>query len=238
MPLSPAPSRQLAALLAIIACTLIPACAGPSSSATRAPDQVHPAAEAYPLAVCGMCGTRLGARGDSVEIIHDGRPLRFCSHSCRIVFDSNPAAGLARFDALMLDDQRPYYPARTSLVTGRPLPQDAVEFIWGNRMFVAADARERACIEADPQRYLRILDQRILDAQRPVYGMPNKCPVQGDILEGDPVIDIVVASRMVRLCCMRCVRMVRARPMNYLPMIDHANHEAARRRAADTVPEH
>ncbi len=237
MPIPFAPSRRFTALILTLACTLLPACAGPSSASNRTPDQIHPAAEPYSLAVCGMCGTRLGARGESIEIIHQGRPLRVCSHSCKIIFESNPAAGLARFDAAMLADQRPYYPARASLVTGRPLAEDAVEFIWGNRMFVAADARERARIEADPPRYLRVLDQRILDAQRPSYGMPNKCPVQGDILEGDPVIDIVVASRMVRLCCPRCVRMVRVRPVNYLPMIDHANHETARQRDAGASPE-
>ena len=47
---------------------------------------------------------------------------------------------------------------------------------------------------------------------------------------GDP-IDVVIANRLVRLCCDGCIDKLRADPMGYLGMlgeagVEHAGHEA------------
>jgi hypothetical protein len=128
----------------------------------------------------------------------------------------------------MIADQRPYYPLATSVVSGRPLPPTALEFVWGNRLFRVADLSERSVIERDPGRFLRALDAAVIAAQRPTYGMPDKCPVQGEILASDTPIDIVIAHRMVRVCCMRCAAVVRNRPSQFLALVDYANRHAAR----------
>ncbi len=183
--------------------------------------------DSYYLSTCAMCGGLLGAKGESPEVIREGGRLRLCSSTCVGAFDGDAAASRKRLDAVMIADQRPFYPLGTSLVTGGPLGPHAVEFIWGNRLFRAADAAEREQILADPARYIRILNQAVIKAQAPTYGMPDKCPVQGDILPSDTPIDMVVANRMVRVCCGRCARVVKARPYQYLGMVEYANRHRA-----------
>ncbi len=183
--------------------------------------------DAYYLSACAQCGGLLGAKGDSPEVVHHGRRFRVCSIVCAEAFNRAPQACCERVDAVMIADQRPHYPLTVSLVSGRPLGPHPVEFIWGNRLFRASEQAERDLILIDPVRYVTLLNRAVIAAQAPNYGMPNKCPVQGDILPNDEPIDIVVANRMVRVCCGRCARVVKARPYQYLGMVEYANKHPA-----------
>lgn len=179
--------------------------------------------DAYYLSACAWCAGMLGAKGDTLDRVMQGRDVRFCSAPCAEAFERDPAEGFRRADDAMIADQVPRYPLATSIVSGRALPDRPADVIVGNRLFRLADRAEHAALARDPARYLRELDEAVLDAQRPAYPMPDKCPVQGDILAADTPIDFVVANRMVRVCCMRCARVVRSRPSQYLSMIDYAN---------------
>lgn len=192
--------------------------------------------DAYYLSTCPLCGKLLGATGDAVEFHHRGRHLRLCSSQCEHDFQSNPDAAMTRIDAVLIADQLPHYPLRVSLYSGRALPSEPVDVIWGNRLFRMADEREHARLLADPGDAFQRLDRAVITAQRDTYGMPNKCPVQGDILPNEQRIDIVVANRMIRVCCGRCVRVVKARPYQYLAMVEYANREAAARRVQERTP--
>jgi hypothetical protein len=210
------------------------ACARPGAPAVRESPAGTVATEdsarwmdGYYLSDCAWCGGLLGAKGDAVEVSRGGRSLRFCSGPCAADFDAAGAAAFNRLDARMIADQRPHYPLNVSLLTGRPLGPARVEFVWGNRLFVAADEAERQRILGAPADAIRALDRAVVAAQTPGYGMPTKCPVQGDILPSDEVLDIVVANRMIRVCCVRCARTVRARPYQYLAMVEYANRAAA-----------
>lgn len=189
-------------------------------------------ADSYYLDTCAQCSGRLGARGETVEGLYAEREVRFCHDDCRRRFEADLPAAFSRLDDRMIADQLPYYPIPASIVSDRPLPAAPVDFIWGNRLFRVTDEDERRRLLADPVQFIRALDRAVITAQAPHYGMPSKCPVQGDILPGDRVIDIVIANRMVRLCCPRCVRVVKARPSQYLGMVEYANR-AARNRSAE-----
>ncbi|MCC6428280.1 MAG: hypothetical protein IT435_15850 [Phycisphaerales bacterium] len=194
----------------------------PATPVRRAAD---PAAsmDSYYLSTCAVCGGMLGTKGESPELIQEGRRLRVCCDACAQAFNRAPAANIERIDAVMILDQRPHYPLKVSLVSGDPLGPNPEDFIWGNRLFRASGWAERDLILDDPVRYVRLLDQAVIAAQSPTYGMPDKCPVQGDILPTDEPFDIVVANRMIRVCCGRCARVVQARPYQYLGMVDYAN---------------
>ncbi|MCC6320558.1 MAG: hypothetical protein IT438_03880 [Phycisphaerales bacterium] len=179
----------------------------------------------YYLATCATCGAALGSRGESIEALHHGRQLRFCSTTCRDLFESDPGRIVSRIDAVIIADQLPHYPLDVSIVTGRPLGARPRDFVWGNRLFRASDLQEQDLILADPARYKAKLDRAVIAAQRPGYPLADKCPVQGDILSGDTPIDLVVANRMIRVCCGRCATTVRTRPYQYLAMVDYANRE-------------
>ncbi len=189
-----------------------------------------PFADSYYFDTCAACKAQLGAKGQSADVLEGGRELRFCSPECRDAFERSPDQALSRIDARMIEDQRPHYPLSTSIVSGEPLPQPPVEFIWGNRLFRVATLEERNAIVADPARFIGALDDAVIAAQTPNYPMPDKCPVQGDILSSDTPTEVVVANRMILVCCGRCVRVVRARPAAYLALVEHATRAAAERR--------
>ncbi|QQS09530.1 MAG: hypothetical protein IPK69_02605 [Phycisphaerales bacterium] len=191
----------------------------------------------FPMSRCPLCDSYLGARGEAVEIVHSGRQIRLCCDSCRLAFERDPYQALARVDSVLVADQMPHYPLKTSLFDVRPLPERPIDFIWGNRLFRAVDTADRDRILANPVTAIRRLDQAVIEAQRPTYGMPDKCPVQGDILPNEARIDIVVANRMIRVCCGRCVKVVKARPYQYLAMVEFANRERALRMDADPEEE-
>lgn len=212
-------------------CSLLIAQTAPTQPATKPVPAERNAAEAmdgYYLRTCAVCTGLLGARGEAIGLRHQGRSLRVCCKDCRESFEHDPDIFLAKADAVMIADQLPYYPLRTSLIDNRALGAQPLDFIWGNRLFRAVDAADREQILADPAAAICRLDRAVIVAQTPTYGMPEKCPVQGDILPTDRKVDVVVANRMVRVCCGRCARLVRARPYQYLGMIEYANREAAR----------
>lgn len=130
---------------------------------------------------------------------------------------------MTRLARRIIDDHRSHYTLNTSIVSGRALPEHPVDFLVGLRLVRVGSDAERTQALRDPAATIRTLDRALIASQRPTYGMPAKCPVQGDILEGDVIIDFVIASRMVRVCCRRCERVVRARPHQYLAMVDYAN---------------
>ena len=200
----------------------------PSAAGVESSRRETAAMDAYYLPTCASCGTRLGIRGEAVEALSPEGQRRFCRAACRDAFEAEGPAARARLEAVMIADQRPHYPTRASLVTGRALGPAPAAFIWGNRLFLASDSGERNVILADPVRFMRELDRAVIAGKTATYGMPMKCPVQGDILHGDAVIDLVIANRMVRVCCARCEAMVRSRPYQYLAIVDYANREKAR----------
>lgn len=185
--------------------------------------------DAYYLSTCASCDGLLGTRGETIDTTWQGRDLRFCGAACASAFLRDPDSGLVRIDRIMIADQLPWYPLKTSVVSGRPLGRYSIDFIWGNRLFRVMDVSERRTVVEEPARCMETLDRAVVEAQLTSYGMLEKCPVQGDILPSDSPIDIVVANRMVRVCCARCVRVVKARPSQYLAMVEYAGREKRER---------
>ncbi|HRJ48959.1 MAG: hypothetical protein KF787_03485 [Phycisphaeraceae bacterium] len=221
-------------VLLVPACVSGPGGTGPPRDASDLAREVESESmDRYYLGVCAWCGGRLGIWGEAPEQIIQGRQLRYCREECQRDFGRDIVESTRRIDAIMIADQAPYYPVEVSLLTGRSLGSQPIDFVWGNRLFRAASTEEQSEILADPARFIRILDRHVVAAQTPTYGMPRKCPVQGDILPSDAVIDIVVANRMIRVCCGRCVLAVKARPYQYLGMVEYANRQAGQQHQSD-----
>jgi hypothetical protein len=200
--------------------------AAPTTRSTAPAEHVG---DMYYLDTCAVCTAKLGAKGDAILRYYDRRSVRFCQKSCQGEFERDPAEGTARLDARMTRDQLPRYPLTTSVVSGVPLGERPLDWFWGNRLVRLADASEKERFLAQPDRYIEALDAACIARQAPAYAFA-KCPVQGDILPGDEVEDVVVANRMVRVCCHRCVDSVGNRPVQYLAVVDYANRQAAERR--------
>lgn len=79
---------------------------------------------------------------------------------------------------------------------------------------------------ADPEKYLAEVDQKIIAQQNPLYRLQT-CVVSGEKLGemGEPT-DIVHGNRLVRFCCKGCVGMFKKDPAKHLAKIDAAVIEA------------
>ncbi len=222
----------VAYLLAVLPSVWLLGCTA-STPAARQGDHVTHAdrrplgmTEAYALEVCARCEARLGTRGESLAWTVNGRELRVCGPACLDAAKANSDASFAHADALMVADQRPWYPIETSIVSGRSLGSEALDVIVGNRLFRLAASEEYEVLLRDLPRWWRTLDDEVVARQSAGYPLPTKCPVQGDILDSDVPRDVVVANRMIRVCCERCARMVRARPTLYLGIVECATRQA------------
>ena len=180
----------------------------------------------YPLTTCPITGEKLGAMGEPVVKLYEGREVRFCCKSCPPKFEKDLAKSLATLDAAIIKDQGPIYPLKTSVVTGKDLPEKPYEFVHGNRLIRLVTEAEKADFLKDPKTYLGKLDKAVVAAQGKDYPLKT-CPVSKEDLGGmgEPV-NVVVAGRLVRLCCNGCKKDLFKDPMKYMAAIDAARKDA------------
>lgn len=180
----------------------------------------------YPLAVCPISGEKLGTMGDPVVKLYQGREVRFCCKMCPPKFEKDLTTSLAALDAAIIKDQGPIYPIKASVVTGKDLPAQPYEFVYGNRLIRLGSEAEKAEFLMDTKKFLAKLDQAVIAAQGKDYPLKT-CPVSEEDLGGmgDPV-DVVVAGRLVRLCCNQCKKDLFKDPLKYIAAIDAAKKGA------------
>ncbi len=181
-----------------------------------------PIREVYPLPTCPQSGERLGSMGDPVVKTYEGREVRFCCKSCPPKFEKDLAKSLATLDEAIIKDQASLYPLATSLVTGKALPARPFEFVYQNRLVRVGEESERAEFLKDPSRHLDALDAAVASAQGKDYPL-KACPVSKEQLGsmGKPV-DVVIAGRLVRLCCKSCLKDVRKEPAAFVAAVEAA----------------
>ncbi|MBK7403466.1 MAG: hypothetical protein IPJ41_02235 [Phycisphaerales bacterium] len=180
----------------------------------------------YTAKTCPISGEELGSMGEPIVREYDGREVRFCCKKCIAKFEADKEAGFKKLDDLLIEDQKPYYPLTTCIISGESLTEDgedsAVDLIYHNRLvrFCCRDCLKD--FREDPEAAMAKLDAAVAEQQRAHYPL-EKCPVSGEKLGemGDPH-EVVVAGRLVRLCCSKCEKKLLANPVKYLGAIDAA----------------
>lgn len=172
--------------------------------------------EAYPLSTCPISGGKLGSMGDPIVKLYDGREVRFCCKSCPPKFEKDLAKSLESLDEAIIKDQAPLYPLKTSVVSGKALPEKPVEFVYGNRLVRVAGDDEKTVFMKEPAKFIDELDKAVVEAQLKDYPQ-KKCVVSGEELGsmGKPV-DVVVGGRLVRVCCKSCKKDVLKEPARFI----------------------
>lgn len=201
------------------------------ADAAKAPERVG---DPYPFDTCPISGEKLGSMGEPFVKMYEGREIRFCCDGCPPRFEKDLAASMAKLDEKVLKDQTPLYPLKISVVTGKDLPTKPYEFVYGNRLVRLGAEAEKADFLEDPKRYLAALDNAVVRQQGHPYPLKT-CPVSQDEFGGemgDPV-DLVLAGRLVRLCCKGCKKDVEADPAKFIAVID-----AARERGQEEKLDH
>ena len=167
---------------------------------------------------------------------HEGRELRFADQKSLDTFKADTAKYLPKVDEQMIQQQLPFYPLDTCMISGDNLGGDmgkAVDLIYKNRLlrFCCKDCVKD--FQKDPAKYIAKLDAAVIARQGPNYPLTT-CPVSGDKLGGDmgKAVEQIVGNRLVRFCCADCPKDFAKNPLKYLKVID----DAAQKRSADTKP--
>ncbi len=182
----------------------------------------------YPFDTCPISGERLGSMGEPMVALYDGREVRFCCDGCPEQFEQGKESSWAKLDERIIKDQGPLYPLKTSVVSGKDLPAKPHEFVYGNRLVRVVDEAERSTFIHHAKEFMGKLDAAVIAAQGANYPLAA-CPVSGDKYGGEmgKPKDVVIAGRLVRLCCAGCKPDLEKDPAKYVAMVDEARKRTA-----------
>lgn len=206
-------------LIIALACTM----AVPAAWAAPVSDT-----ETYTLDTCPVTGQKLGSMGDPVVREIAGREVRFCCAGCVGKYEADTAAYEAKVDEAIAARQRDSYPLDTCVVSGEKLDSmgGPVDHVHGNRLVQFCCAGCEGKFEADPAKFIAQLDEAVVEQQRAGYPL-DTCVVMPEEPLGEDAKDVVMANRLVRLCCKGCIDDLREDPGKYLGDLDKAAGESA-----------
>src|SRR5262249_39654210 len=117
------------------------------------------------------------------------------------------------------------------VVSGKPLGEKPVNAVVGNRLVRVVDESEKATLAKDPAKDIAELDKAAMGKQKADYPLKSgmvrggglgSAGEGGDRGGGGRAGDMVVAGRLVRLCCKDCVKDVEKEPAKYVAKVDEA----------------
>ena len=198
---------------------------------TEAPARIG---DAYAFDTCPISGKKLGSMGDALVKLYDGREVRYCCGGCPKKFEKDLVASFAKLDALIIKDQMALYPLKTSVVTGKDLPKKPTDFVYGNRLIRVGSDKEKAEFEKTPGKFFVTLDKAVVAAQGKDYVL-KECPVSDEEFGGEmgKPVDLVVAGRLVRVCCKDCKGDVEKAPSKFVGLVDAALKSKMKKGEAD-----
>lgn len=202
--------KRIAFILAALAIVAPAAFAAPYS------DTKH-----YTLGVCAVEGVPLGDNPVAKEI--EGRQVKFCCEGCAGKYEADPATHGAKLDEKIVEQQKGHYPLNTCVVAGGELGSmgDPVEYVYQNRLVRFCCAGCKGKFEADPKGYIAEIDAAIAEKQGADYPTTTCVVMPEEELDSEPE-DMVIANRLLRLCCKSCIRDVMKDPAKWLGELDKA----------------
>jgi hypothetical protein len=185
--------------------------------------------EAYPLAACAVSGRPLDVKGTQTIKLVDGREIRTCCKGCMAAYEKNRAKYEPRLNKMIVDDQLARYPLMTCPISGGKLGGmgKPVDMVVGNRLVRLCCAGCEKKVAADPAKYIAMVDAAAVKAQSKDYPLTT-CVVSGKAADSKgKAVDVVVAGRLIRVCCNNCAGKVKKNPASYIAKVDAAAKSAA-----------
>ncbi len=116
--------------------------------------------ELYPLETCVVSGMKLGAMGEPIDYVHEGRLVRLCGSGCVSKFQKDPAVYLEKLDAAVIAAQSESYPLTTCPVSGAKLGAmgEPVDYVYDGQLvrFCCAGCIDK--FEEDPSAAMAMLE--------------------------------------------------------------------------------
>jgi hypothetical protein len=116
--------------------------------------------------------------------------------------------------------QKPCYPLTTCAVSGEKLGKEAVDTVIDGRLVRVCCKDCVAGAEKDKAAIFTKIDKGVVEQQRMAYPMKT-CPTSGEALDGDAV-EVVVGTRLLKVCCQKCVAAVTENPEKALKALNDA----------------
>jgi YHS domain-containing protein len=175
----------------------------------------------YTLGVCAVEGVPLGDNPVVKEI--EGRQVKFCCEGCAGKYEADPATHGAKLDEKIVEQQMDDYPMTTCVVAGGELGSmgDPVEYVHENRLVRFCCAGCKGKFEADPKTYIEQIDAATVEKQGADYPT-SACVVMPEEEVSSEPYDMVIANRLLRLCCKSCMKDVMKDPAKWLGELDKA----------------
>ena len=202
--------KRLILLLTVLALAVPAAMAGTYS------DTQH-----YTLGVCPVSGEALPDEPVVKEI--DGREVKFCCGGCAGKYEADPATYGAKLDALIVEQQKDDYPMTTCVISGHELGGmgEVVDYVYQNRLVRFCCAGCVGKFEEDAKGNIEKIDAATIEQKGKDYPVTN-CVVMPEDELPDDAMDMVIANRLIRLCCKSCVKDVMKDPAKWLGELDKA----------------
>lgn len=124
--------------------------------------------------------------------------------------------------AAVVKAQRPSYPLRACVVSGKKFSREArpVEHVVNGRLVLLCSDECAKKVDASPETYLAKVNEAVIAEQKPGYPMTT-CVVSAEALgEMGAPIEMVHGTRLVRLCCKGCRKAFLKEPDKFLAQID------------------
>ncbi len=169
----------------------------------------------YPLEICILTGEPL-EEGHEV-FNYEGREVRVCCSDCKSKFTEEAYIRVDEINASLAKEQKPFYPLKKCIVTGKALGSDALDVVFRNRLFCLSASDAEIELKKQPGKYFADLDAAVIEKQTAAYPLKT-CAVSGKTL-GDDAIDHVVANQLVRLADFDQLTAFNENPGKYLAII-------------------
>jgi YHS domain-containing protein len=172
--------------------------------------------DVYPLDTDAVSGEKLGDKPVIMQV--EGREFRFANQANADKFKAEPAKFKAAVDEKIVAQQTALYPLDTCPISGKKLGEmgKPMDVVVGNRLVRLCCGGCKSKLEKDSAATIAKLDEAVIAKQKASYKLET-CPISGEKLgaDGQP-FDVVVAGRLVRLCCKDCEKTLRADPSKAL----------------------
>ena len=146
-----------------------------------------------------------------------------------------PAAAPATGDAAVIAAQLPSYPLKTCACCGAELGDKAVNTVVEGRLVRVCAQECVATAKSKSADAFAKIDAAVIAAQKPIYPLKT-CVMKGEDLGDDPQ-DVVVGTKLVRVCCKRCAGAVKKDSTAAMAKVDAAWIEAGKKTyKLDTCP--
>jgi YHS domain-containing protein len=173
----------------------------------------------YPLETCPISGEPLG--DDPIDYVHEGRLVRLCCKMCVKGLGKEGAAeaAITKIDQAVIAAQKASYPLENCVISNEKIDDpssdmEPMDYVHGTRLVRFCCKGCVKSFQKDPAKFMATIDKALIEKQRPAYPLTT-CLISGEEL-GDDSVEMLYGTRLVRLCCKKCVKEFEKNPAELL----------------------